>query len=48
MGARGMNGRKKDKRRRHAKTRKANAEATAAAQENRTQQPTRRAPAAKG
>jgi hypothetical protein len=44
MGAMGMNARRKDKRRRHAKARKASKEAAAANVESRSQQP-RRAPA---
>lgn len=43
MGAMGMNAKKKDKRRRHAKTRKASREVMAANAESRQQQP-RRAP----
>jgi hypothetical protein len=44
MGSMGMNAKKKDKRRRHAKERKASKEVTAANAESRAQQP-RRAPA---
>jgi hypothetical protein len=43
MGAAGMNAKRKEKRRRHAKTRKAAAERTAANAEARPKQP-RRAP----
>jgi hypothetical protein len=39
MAARGSNARKKAKRRRHAKTRKAAAEAAATVNQDRTQQP---------
>jgi hypothetical protein len=45
MGAAGMNAKRKEKRRRHAKTRKAAAERTAANAESRPQQPRRAAPA---
>jgi len=43
MGAAGMNAKRKEKRRRHAKTRKASRDRIAANTENRPQQP-RRAP----
>ena len=41
MGASGMNAKKKDKRRRHAKSRKAAREAVAASTESRPQPPRR-------